>query len=500
MPVVNLDGVAPGELMLDGPTLANIFLGEIKSWDDAAIKKLNPKVKLPSPPIAVVHRSDGSGTTFNFTNYLSKVSADWKTKVGEDTAVEWPVGIGAKGNEGVANTVANTKGAIGYVEYAYAKQNKMTYAKMVNKDGKTVAPDVEAFQAAAANADWANAPSFYQILTDQPGAKSWPITAATFILVHKQPQDAAATTEALKFFDWAFANGAKMRRRARLYSDARHVVGLIKKTWATEIKTADGKTVLRRQITPEHVRAGAVAFSPVRRKDEGIRWSDASMGSKTRIAAHDRLRDRVLRRVRTGRQRYSASSPRPARSRCSCCSAASSSRWPMGLRRPCRTFGFGFLTSQAWNPVTENFGALPAIYGTLVTSLIAMLIAVPVGLGIAVFLTELCPHALRRPIGVAIELLAGIPSIIYGIWGLFVLAPFLQATVQPALIAAFADVPVLSTLFAGPPYGIGIADGRASFSPSWSCRSSPRSRATCSRPCRRCSRKPPSASAAPAGK
>ena len=188
VPVVNLDGVAPGELTLSADALAKIFLGEIKSWDDPAIKKLNPKAKLAAQAIAVAHRADGSGTTFNFTNYLSKVSADWKAKVGESSAVEWPIGLGAKGNEGVASTVANTKGAIGYVEYAYAKQNKMTYAKMVNQDGKTVAPTMESFQAAAANADWAKAPGFYQILTDQPGAKSWPITAATFILLPKQPQ------------------------------------------------------------------------------------------------------------------------------------------------------------------------------------------------------------------------------------------------------------------------------------------------------------------------
>ena len=183
VPVVNLDGVAPGELVLDGPTLAKIFLGQITSWDDAAIKKLNPKAKLAATPIVVVHRSDGSGTTFNFTNYLSKVSEDWKTKVGENSAVEWPAGLGAKGNEGVANNVANTKGAIGYVEYAYAKQNKMTYTKMINAAGKTVAPGVDSFQSAAASADWAKSPGFYQIITNEPGAKSWPISAATFILL-----------------------------------------------------------------------------------------------------------------------------------------------------------------------------------------------------------------------------------------------------------------------------------------------------------------------------
>lgn len=241
VPVVNLEGVASGELTLDGKTLASIFLGEIKSWDDAAIKKLNPKAKLPSQAIAVVHRSDGSGTTFNFTNYLSKVSPDWKAKVGENTAVEWPVGIGAKGNEGVANNVANTKGSIGYVEYAYAKQNKLTYTKLVNKEGKTVAPTTPTFQAAAANADWANAPGFYQILTDQPGAQSWPITAATFILLPKQPQDAAAATEALKFFGWAFAKGGKAAEELDYIPLPASVVALIKKSWAVNVKDAQGK-------------------------------------------------------------------------------------------------------------------------------------------------------------------------------------------------------------------------------------------------------------------
>src|SRR6185295_14649790 len=210
VPVVNLEGVKPGELVLDGPTLAKIFLAEIKSWDDPAIAKLNPNAKLPKQAIAIVHRSDGSGTTFNFAYYLAEVNADWKSKVGVSTALQWPAGIGAKGNEGVANNVANTKGSIGYVEYAYAKQNKMTFTKMVNKDGKEVLPTSEAFQAAAANADWKSQPGYGVILANQPGEKSWPMTAATWILVYKQPQDTAATAEALKFFAWSFAKGGKM--------------------------------------------------------------------------------------------------------------------------------------------------------------------------------------------------------------------------------------------------------------------------------------------------
>ncbi len=221
VPVINLDGVAAGDLTIDGPTLAKIFLGEIKAWNDPAIVKLNPSVKLTDAAIAVVHRSDGSGTTFNFTDYLAKVSADWKSKVGSDAAVEWPVGLAAKGNEGVANTVANTKGSIGYVEYAYAMQNKMTFTKMVNHDGKTVAPATPSFQAAAANADWAHAPGFYQILTDQPGAASWPITAATFILVHKQPQDAAVDGRGAEVLLLGLRQWRQGSRSARLHSDAR---------------------------------------------------------------------------------------------------------------------------------------------------------------------------------------------------------------------------------------------------------------------------------------
>ncbi|MEA2861960.1 MAG: phosphate transport system substrate-binding protein [Methylobacteriaceae bacterium] len=244
VPVVNIDGVKPGDLALDGATLAKIFMGEIKSWDDAAIKALNPNAKLPSSAIAVVHRSDGSGTTFNFTNYLSKVSPKWKSDVGENTAVEWPVGIGAKGNEGVANNVANTKGSVGYVEYAYAKQNKLTYTNMKNHDGKVVSPTSPSFQAAAANADWANAPGFYQILTDEPGAESWPITAATFILMPKQPPDPPAAKEALKFFDWAFTKGGKMAEELDYIPMPEKVVALIKKEWSSDIKDTSGKPLM----------------------------------------------------------------------------------------------------------------------------------------------------------------------------------------------------------------------------------------------------------------
>jgi phosphate transport system substrate-binding protein len=237
VPVVNLEGVKPGELVFDGPTLADIYLGKITKWDDPAIKKLNPKVSLPTDAITVVRRSDGSGTTFNFTDYLSKVSPEWKTKVGSGTAVEWPAGVGAKGNEGVSGNVGQTKNSIGYVEYAYAKQNKLTYTAMVNKAGKTVQPMVEAFQAAASNADWAHAPGYYVILTDQPGEKSWPVTASTFILMHKEPADKAASAEAIKFFKWAFAKGDKMAEELDYIPMPEPVVKLIEKTWSADIKS-----------------------------------------------------------------------------------------------------------------------------------------------------------------------------------------------------------------------------------------------------------------------
>jgi phosphate transport system substrate-binding protein len=189
----------------------------------------------------VVHRSDGSGTTFNFAYYLSDVSADWKAKVGFNTSVQWPVGIGAKGNEGVANNVAQTKGAVGYVEYAYALQNKLTYARMVNKAGKVVAPTSQSFQAAAANADWTSQPGYGVILANQPGDTSWPMTAATWILVHKQPTDPAATAEALKFFAWAYKNGTGMAEGLDYVPMPASVIGDVEKSWMTEIKGADGK-------------------------------------------------------------------------------------------------------------------------------------------------------------------------------------------------------------------------------------------------------------------
>jgi phosphate transport system substrate-binding protein len=235
VPVVNVKGVGAGQLTLDGATLASIYMGEITKWNDAHIKKLNPKLNLPDLAIAPIYRSDGSGTNFLFTDYLSKSSPKFKDSIGAATSVQWPVGIGAKGNEGVANMTAQTGGAIGYVEYAYAKQNKMANALMVNKDGKTVAPDAKAFQAAAASADWKHAQNYYLILTDQPGAASWPITGASFILVYANPSDPEAVAAALKFFDWAYKNGGSMAADLDYVPLPEGLISRIRSTWKQDI-------------------------------------------------------------------------------------------------------------------------------------------------------------------------------------------------------------------------------------------------------------------------
>jgi phosphate transport system substrate-binding protein len=235
VPVVNIPGVKPGDLQLDGATLAAIFLGDVTRWNDPAIKKLNPTLNLPKLDIAPVTRSDGSGTNFLFTTYLSQVSPSFKQKVGADTSVQWPVGIGAKGNEGAANQTTQTSGAISYVEYAFVKQTNMVYAKLANHDGKYVAPEAKAFQAAAANADWAKAEGYYLILTDQPGAASWPITGASFILMHADSKD-ANTGAALKFFDWAYKSGTQMAEEKDYVPLPAAVIKLVEQTWTTSLK------------------------------------------------------------------------------------------------------------------------------------------------------------------------------------------------------------------------------------------------------------------------
>ena len=240
VPVVNIKGIAPGQLKLNGQVLGDIFLGKITKWTDPAIKALNPTLPLPDAAISPVRRADGSGTSFIFTNYLSKVNPEWKTKVGEGTAVNWPVGAGGKGNEGVAAFVGRLPNSIGYVEYAYVKQNKMTFAQMRNAAGTFVSPDDAAFKAAAAGADWAK--SFYQILTEQPGKDSWPITGATFVLMHKVQDKPAQATSSLKFFDWAYKNGDKTADDLDYVPMPANVKAIIEKAWG-EIKDASGKSV-----------------------------------------------------------------------------------------------------------------------------------------------------------------------------------------------------------------------------------------------------------------
>jgi phosphate transport system substrate-binding protein len=242
--VVNVSGIGPGQLKLSGEALANIYLGKINKWDDPAIKSLNPDLKLPSQAITVVHRSDGSGTSFIYTSYLAMVSPEWKEKVGTGKSVKWPAAgsIGGKGNEGVAGQVKNVSGAIGYVEYAYAVQNKMAYTQLQNKAGKFLMPSIETFQAAAANADWQNAPGYYLILDNQPGDQSWPIAGATYILIHKDQPDAAKASAMLKYFKWCYEHGSEMAKKLDYVPLPENVVKMVEATWAKDVK-AGGQPV-----------------------------------------------------------------------------------------------------------------------------------------------------------------------------------------------------------------------------------------------------------------
>jgi len=243
VPVINLDGVDAGKMKLTGEVVADIYLGKITKWNATEIVALNKGLKLPDTDITVVHRSDGSGSTFLWTNYLSQVSKEFQTKVGSGTAVNWPVGLGGKGNEGVAASVLQTKGSIGYVEYAYVESSKMVYALLKNLDGNFVAPSDNTFKAAAAGADWKNAPGYYVILTHQPGKASWPITGASFILMQKKQADAAKGTEVLKFFDWAFKNGGTMATELDYVAMPDSVTNLVRDTWKKNLKDASGKSI-----------------------------------------------------------------------------------------------------------------------------------------------------------------------------------------------------------------------------------------------------------------
>ncbi|MBC7858932.1 MAG: phosphate ABC transporter substrate-binding protein PstS [Burkholderiaceae bacterium] len=243
VPVVNVDGVAPGQMKMTGQVVADIYLGKITKWNAPEIAALNGNLKLPATDITVVHRADGSGTSFLFTDYLSKVNPEFKTKIGAGTAVKWVVGVGGKGNEGVAANVQRIKGSIGYVEWAYAKKNKMSHTQLKNKDGVFLEPDDDNFKAAAAGADWAKTPGFGVVLTDQPGKASWPITGASFILMHKVQADAAKGKEVLKFFDWAFKNGAAAAVSLDYVPLPPAVVKLVQDAWKAQLKDAAGKAI-----------------------------------------------------------------------------------------------------------------------------------------------------------------------------------------------------------------------------------------------------------------
>jgi phosphate transport system substrate-binding protein len=243
VPIVNVEGITPGQLKLTGQVVADIYLGKITKWNAPEIAALNPGVKLPTDDITVVHRADGSGTSFLFTDYLSKVNPDFKAKVGAGTAVKWPTGVGGKGNEGVAANVQRIKNSIGYVEYAYAKKNKMSHTQLKNRDGQFVQPDDETFKAAAAGADWAKTPGFAVILTDQAGKASWPITGASFILMHKNQVDTAKGKEVVKFFDWAYKNGGAMAADLDYVAMPSAVVKLVEDSWKAQLKDASGKAI-----------------------------------------------------------------------------------------------------------------------------------------------------------------------------------------------------------------------------------------------------------------
>jgi phosphate transport system substrate-binding protein len=249
VPVVNVKGIEAKELKLTGELLADVYLGKVKRWNDPAIARLNEGARLPDKAITVVHRSDGSGTTFIFVNYLSKVSQEWKEKVGEGTSVSWPTGVGGKGNEGVASYVQRIDGAIGYVEYAYALQNRLGYGQVKNRDGQFVSPTSEAFQAAASGADWKGTPGFGAILTDQPGKGSWPISGATFILMHRQQPKPETAREVLKFFDWAYENGDQMAAELHYVPMPDQVVQQVRALWREQIKGAGGQPVYSQQVS-----------------------------------------------------------------------------------------------------------------------------------------------------------------------------------------------------------------------------------------------------------
>ena len=408
--IVNLPGIKPNELKLTGELLADIFVGKITKWNDPKLVALNPGVTLPNLAIAPVYRADGSGTTFVFTSYLSAVSPEWKSKVGASTSVNWPAGAGAKGNDGVAATVHNTRGGIGYVENAYATQNKLVTTQLRNKAGQFVEPTMASFTAAAASGDWANAKNFAVNLIDQPGEKSWPIVSATFILLPKDPKDPARSAAVMKFFDWAYKNGDSIASGLEYIPlpDAGEGRGPHRLA-----RRGEGTGRQAGHVDPH--RAGSTLRTRISRLQQAI--------ASTAIAA-------PRRRLQVGDAIFAVVA-RFAGAFVLVLLGAIIVVLFLGGLPAFRAFG-----PASWSPPTgirckEVFGAAVPIYGTIVTSILALLLAVPLAFGIAFYLTELAPPWLRRPVGTAVELLAAVPSIIYGMWGFFVIAP-IMARIRPA--------------------------------------------------------------------
>ncbi len=467
VPVINVQGIQTRQLRLTGTVLADIYLGKITKWNDPAIVALNKDLKLPDAQIAVVRRADGSGTTFIFTNYLSKVSADWKSRVGEGTAVNWVVGMGGKGNEGVSAFVQRLPNSIGYVEYAFAKQNKQPYALLQNAAGNFVAPDDTTFAAAAAAAEWSK--TFFQILTNQPGKDAWPITGATFIMMHERqdkPQQAAAS---LRFFDWAFRNGDKSATDLDYVPLPESVENVIRQQWA-RIRDAAGSRCSVRKSPRSGSSAPAASggrafvrprFPPrCRMTPMAATVQAASLPEDTAMPAPQAPRPRVY--GRTADIAFGIATRSAAILTLLLLVGIIASlfieAWPS-----IRHNGVAFLWTAEWDPVQERFGGLIMIYGTLMTSLIALVIAVPVSFGIALFLTELSPKWLKRPLGTAIELLAAVPSIVYGMFGLLVFAPIFSQYFQVPLQQMFGGMPLVGSLFQGAPVGIGILPPASSW-------------------------------------
>ena len=431
--IVNLPDIKPNEIKLTGEILADIFAGTITKWNDPKLVELNHGVKLPSLAIAPVHRADGSGTTYVFTSYLSAVSPEWKSKVGANTSVNWPAGAGAKGNDGVAATTHNTRGGIGYVENAYATQNKLVTTQLRNKAGQFVEPTMAAYSAAAANGDWAKREEL-RGEPDRPAGREE--LADRLHHLHRTAEGSEGRcpqcrrAEVLRL---GLQERRQHRQRPGVHSAARPGEGRGSRRLARR-----GEGTGRQ--APHVDRASPHAGTRINRLQQAI--------ASTAIAA-------PRRKLQVGDIVFEFFA-RFAGAFVLVLLGAIIVVLFLGGFAAFRQFGPAFLVSADWDPVKEVFGAAVPIYGTIVTSILALLLAVPIAFGIAFYLTELAPSWVRRPVGTAVELLAAVPSIIYGMWGFFVIAPVMAEYIQPVFIDSFDGIPILEDLFAGPPFGTGI--------------------------------------------